>query len=484
MEQEQIGNDMPQTENSHTPTGFTGEPIESNYKIIEELKNNSDGNTLLVASKDTGDFFILKHVYATGLPYEKLASFADPALPQVIYAKENTAFGVTTVIEEYLTGITLNEWIKQRELEPISDELAKMVFTQLSGGLKTLHENGIMHRNISPQNIMFMAGQVKFIGFDHAAEGKTYDDVPLYKGMVGFAPPEQAVMGKTDFRSDVYSLGMTMQSLLGADYKGKYAKVLEHCLSSVPDERYRDGKQLQKAVKNAGSISLIKIAALCAASYIIILGGIWLTNHFYNPLQQMLAQRAFENEQKEAEAAAADLQLEKGLNGAVSADGAQTDNGASAMAKGKLSLAVAFPNKPQEENAGVTIVHMGKAADFASAGAASGKNRLFFPDNAKIVLSIKNNTDSDIKNPVIKVIPYNIDLSGVNDPPNTITKHLAAAVEYHRDVSIPAGGDMEFTVPLNKAVFLYPSGQNSALKIVLHSDNYADTAAKVAFDFN
>ncbi|MDQ0202925.1 serine/threonine protein kinase [Pectinatus haikarae] len=483
MDQEQLVNDAAQAESSNASAA---DGIEDNYRIVRELKNNSQGETLLVKSKDTGKFFVLKHIYGIDLAYKKLASFSDPALPQIIYANENSAAGITTVIEEYLTGTTLDEWMKQRELEPIGDELAKMIFTQLAGGMKALHDKAIMHRAISPKNIMFMGGRVKFIGLDHAAEGKNYEDVSVYKGMIGFAPPEQSVMGRTDFRSDVYSLGMTMQNFLGADYKGKYEKVLKRCLDSSPDERYSNGNQLLKAVKNAGTISPYKIAAACAAIYVLILGGIWFTNHFYDPVKDMQTKQAFAREQKAAAVEAADLQLERGMGAEAAGDGSaavSASDGSGSFAKGKLGVSLAFPDRPQEENAGVTVVHMGKASDLSDAGGSKGGQAVSFPNNAKLVLSIKNNTDSDIKNPIVKVIPYNVDLAKIDDPPNTITSHQAKAVEYRRDINIPAGGELKFEIPLGKAVLLSPSGQDSALKVVLRSDNYADTAAKMTFAF-
>lgn len=453
--------------------------IEDNYRIIERLKKDGGGDALLAAAKDGGRLVVIKHVNAVDLVYNKMASFANQALPQIIYAKEDRAKGETTVIEEYLAGTTLNEWLKERELEPIGDEMAKRIFTQLAGGLAALHERGIIHRAISPQNVIFSDGQVKFVSFDHAILAKNAASAPLDQGCIGFAPPEQAAAGKASFRSDVYALGMTMQSLLSQNYKGRYAKVLKHCLAAEPEERYGSGTALLKAVQSAGTIPLTKIIVICAALYVFIFGGICLTNHFYNPQKQLESREAFEREQKAAEAEAAELELEKGINVDSNDSSAHSETGD--MAKGKLSVSAAIPGKQQEENAGATVIHMGKASELT--GTDSG-DKVMFPNTTKLLLTIKNNTDKDITNPIIRIIPTNIDLAQVSDPPDMITKHMAAAVQYQRDISIAAGAEMKLEIPLGKAAILAPSGENSSLKVVLSSDNYANTAAKVIFAFN
>ncbi|WP_196593993.1 protein kinase domain-containing protein [Pectinatus sottacetonis] len=480
MDQEQLDNDKIKLEEKKKEM-FQNDPIEEKYKKVRELKSNSFGKTLLVTDKITGSFFVLKRINAVGLVYAKMRNLIDPALPRIIYCGENKTFGITTVIEEYVNGITLSEWMKQRDLEPINDELAKMIFRQLASGLKTLHENNITHRAISPKTIMFTSKNVKFIVFDHAIEGNTYTSELSYKGLVGFAPPEQAVLGKADFRSDVYSLGMTMKNLLGTDYKGKYRKILEHCLASDPDERYQNGAKLKKAVQNAGMLPLNKIIAGAAILYVFVLAFLLIINTWFNPVKQLEAEQKFEQEQESARAEAAKIDMDKSVQGNGSED--NFTNAVNGLAKGRLGLSVAFPGRPQESGSDGVIVNMGKSSDLSGTADSGENSSVIFPGNAKLVLTIKNNTDRAIKNPVLTFIPYNIDLANIKDPSNTITKHLANSVECRRDVSIPRGSTMKFELPLGKAVVLNPAKNNAAIKAVLRSDNYADTAVKMKFNF-
>lgn len=473
--------------NGNTEEISIAENTDKKYNIIKELKNNDYGKTLLAATKDTGDFFVIKHIKAVDLAYASLSKIIDTTLPKVVFCQEDKEHGETTVVEEYINGQTLTEWMEKRELEPIGDALAKNIFRQLANGLKTLHDNNIMHRGISPDNIMIAGGDVKFVGLSHAVIGKTYDDVPEYKGKLGFAPPEQEVLGKADYRSDIYSLGMTMQSLLGADYKGKYKKIVKHMLAIDPDERYQNGDQLKKAVQNAGMLSLRKIIIGVAALYILVLAGLWVINTWFNPVKKMEAQNKFEQEQSQAQTEAKNIAFNKAMGnvGDGSADGsqAQYSDGDNQMAKGKLAVSVAFPGRPQEKGNNAVIINMGKVSELSGADNAQGDEPVTFPDNAKLEVTIKNNTTSDIKNPVIRFVPYYIDLSNIKDTPNTITKHLAGAVECQRDINIPAGGEEKFTLSLKNAVLLYPKKENTMLKVIVRSDNYPNTGENIKFSF-
>lgn len=50
-----------------------------------------------------------------------------------------------------------------------------------------------------------------------------------FLGTRGYAPPEQYGFGQTDARSDIYSLGVTAQRLLGKNYTGWMKKIITRC---------------------------------------------------------------------------------------------------------------------------------------------------------------------------------------------------------------------------------------------------------------
>ena len=88
---------------------------------------------------------------------------------------------------------------------------------RLAAGLHAAHEQGVVHRDISPDNIVLEAGDVaraKLIDFGIAkllesGQGTVVDG---FKGKLSYASPEQLGFfgGRIDGRSDLYSLGLVL----------------------------------------------------------------------------------------------------------------------------------------------------------------------------------------------------------------------------------------------------------------------------------
>ena len=91
-----------------------------------------------------------------------------------------------------------------------------MYALQLCAVLDYLHHQNIIFRDLKPSNIMVeQSGMVRLIDFGIARlfkPGKASDTAAI--GTLGYAPPEQYGSIQTDLRSDVYSLGATLRTLL------------------------------------------------------------------------------------------------------------------------------------------------------------------------------------------------------------------------------------------------------------------------------
>ena len=151
----------------------------------------------------------------TGLPYKKLKEHPQPIAPKVIYCSESD--GETLIVEEYVQGESLLERLEQGR--NLTEKEAEHILLQLCDGLQYLHEQGIIHRDIKPSNLILQnGGIIRLIDFDAARtvkEDKSEDT--RFLGTKGYAPPEQFGYGQTDERSDIYSVGITMQKMLGKD---------------------------------------------------------------------------------------------------------------------------------------------------------------------------------------------------------------------------------------------------------------------------
>lgn len=120
------------------------------------------------------------------------------------------------IVMEYIDGITLKEYLKQRGGALTWKEVIHFA-TQVLSALEHAHSKGIVHRDVKPQNIMLQAdGSIKMMDFGIArfsrAQSQTVSDKAI--GSVHYISPEQAKGDHTDARTDIYSVGVMLYEML------------------------------------------------------------------------------------------------------------------------------------------------------------------------------------------------------------------------------------------------------------------------------
>ena len=135
---------------------------------------------------------------------------------------------------EYVEGKTLATILKERgKLSPIH---ACDVIAEVASALSFAHENGVVHRDIKPGNILVgTSGQVKVADFGIARALGTGVDEALTEigsvmGTATYLSPEQAQGAQPDPRSDIYSLGVMMYELVAgkAPFVGESAVAIAY----------------------------------------------------------------------------------------------------------------------------------------------------------------------------------------------------------------------------------------------------------------
>ncbi len=119
------------------------------------------------------------------------------------------------MVMELVDGKTLKEYIKKNPRLPWQEACNYAI--QIGQGIQAAHERSIIHRDIKPQNIiMDPAGTLKVtdFGIAKAVEGDKAIAGGTAMGSVHYISPEQARGGFTDFRSDIYSLGVVLYEML------------------------------------------------------------------------------------------------------------------------------------------------------------------------------------------------------------------------------------------------------------------------------
>jgi eukaryotic-like serine/threonine-protein kinase len=189
------------------------------------------------------------------------------------------AEGVYFISMEFVRGYTLSELLE--ESQQMVPRVAMGIARQICRGLQAAHEQGIIHRDIKPQNVLIdHKGEVKLMDFGIARMAEAPEAMTqagLIVGTPHYMSPEQVQGKPLDPRSDVYSMGVmlyeilvgrrpfespSLMSVLTAHITEKITPPIEirpeigreinailmRCLAKDPRERYADAGQLLAAL--------------------------------------------------------------------------------------------------------------------------------------------------------------------------------------------------------------------------------------------
>lgn len=137
----------------------------------------------------------------------------SPNVVQVIAIGEQD--GTWFIVMEYVEGKTLQRVLRERGALPVVEALE--ITNQILNALEAAFFQGIVHRDIKPQNIMLASdGNVKVMDFGiaRAAGSMTLTQTGFFIGTPQYVSPEQAQREHIDIRSDLYSLGVVLYEML------------------------------------------------------------------------------------------------------------------------------------------------------------------------------------------------------------------------------------------------------------------------------
>lgn len=143
------------------------------------------------------------------------------------------------IVMEYVEGQTLKQYIQSHPSIPI--DTAVRIVIDIGNALEEAHDNGIIHCDIKPHNILLTGdGKVKVtdFGIARAINSSTVIDKQSILGSVHYLSPEQAAGDKITEKTDIYSLGIVLYEMLThhLPFEGETAVsiALKHMQGDVP----------------------------------------------------------------------------------------------------------------------------------------------------------------------------------------------------------------------------------------------------------
>lgn len=181
---------------------------------------------------------------ATSLAHSNIVSIYDVGEDGDIYY----------IVMEYVEGMTLKQYIQKND--PIPIETALNIMKQITAAISHAHQNGIIHRDIKPQNILIdHEGNIKItdFGIAIALSSTNITQTNAVLGSVHYLSPEQARGGMANKKSDIYSLGIVMFELFTGrlPFYGESAIsiALKHLQSETPSPK-RWNPDIPQSVEN------------------------------------------------------------------------------------------------------------------------------------------------------------------------------------------------------------------------------------------
>ena len=168
--------------------------------------------------------------------------------------------GTPFIVFEFVGGENLKQLVDREG--PLPVERALELATQVAHGLAFAHENGYIHRDVKPQNVLLNGnGEAKVTDFGIARSLDVKHGMTQTGAVVGtseYIAPEQAQGQHVDERTDVYSLGILVYELLTAElpFSGDnfVAVAMQHINETPPrvsDRRPDVPRRLDEAVAHA-----------------------------------------------------------------------------------------------------------------------------------------------------------------------------------------------------------------------------------------
>ena len=278
---------------------YPGLILTDRYKIIKQLGHGGFGRTYLAednhrfqelcvlkefAPQVHGSYALQKSQELFEREAGVLYKLRHPQIPgfREMFRYKLNAEGYLFLVQDYIKGKTYRALLENRKLQGKLFQEAEVIkfLLQLLPVLEYIHNLGVIHRDISPDNIILQTsdklpvlidfGGVKEIATKVASEYAQLESGITRLGKLGYAPDEQMRLGVINNDSDLYALAVTALVLLTGkepslltdvqnltfnwrieiSISENLGNVLDKMLASKPSDRFSTARQVITALKN------------------------------------------------------------------------------------------------------------------------------------------------------------------------------------------------------------------------------------------
>ena len=222
--------------------------------VVERLLGRGGMGVVYLVRSPDGAPLAVKVMHAGAMSHDLRVRFAreaefamkirHPNLISVYDVGEDPDSGLCYIVMDYVPGGTLTDKLRESGRIPVAKAI--WIAQKIAVALEVAHRNGIVHRDVKPDNIMFDEdGTPKLADLGVARFDEEQRTMVTMTGMMigtpAYMSPEQMIDShKTDARSDIYSLGVVLYEMLSGKRPNSDSTAVELLAKAIKGEELPD----------------------------------------------------------------------------------------------------------------------------------------------------------------------------------------------------------------------------------------------------